>query len=624
MIKTLKIVQVVLVRSLVAGWFGGAGVLPAQTLQSQTLAGHVPEAVTRLHLKALGPWPATNRLHLALALPLRNQDAFTNLLRQLYEPASTNYHHYLTPQQFTDRFGPAAADYQAVIAFAKVIGLTVTATHPNRLLLDVSGSAAEVEQALHVKLLMYQHPAEPRLFFAPDRDPSLALGTPVLHISGLDNYGLPRPRLRTPQNSAAPALRRPQAALRLNPHPSPLNPLSRPSAATADRPRYGSGPGGNYLGLDFRAAYVPDTTLDGSGQSVGLLEFDGYTASDIAGYEDLAGLPNVALTNVLVDGFAGYPSGQGGEVEVSLDIEMAISMATNLSAVIVYEAPSGSPFEDLLSRMANDNLAQQLSCSWYVPQGAAEPAADLIFQQMAAQGQSFFNASGDSDADTGLIDFPGDTPYITQVGGTTLTTSGPGGAWVSETVWNWGMEFTDQGYLGVGSSGGSSTQYLIPWWQLNIGMAANQGSVTMRNTPDVALTADNVYVRVDGGNADDVGGTSCAAPLWAAFAALVNQQAAENGQPPIGFINPALEAIGTGPNYRQAFHDITTGNNTWRGSTNKFYAVPGYDLCTGWGTPAGQQLINALSPPDPCTSCRWRARFSAAMWVGHSVPMRWS
>ena len=107
---------------------------------------------------------------------------------------------------------------------------------------------------------------------------------------------------------------------------------------------------------------------------------------------------------------------------------MAISMAPGLSKVIVYEAPNPSPCVDILNRMANDNLAKQLSCSWYVPGGAAEPAADQIFQQMAAQGQSFFNASGDYDAYTGPIDFPGDSTNITQVGGTTLTTSGPGGA----------------------------------------------------------------------------------------------------------------------------------------------------------------------------------------------------
>ncbi len=212
---------------------------------------------------------------------------------------------------------------------------------------------------------------------------------------------------------------------------------------------------------------------------------------------------------------------------------------------------------------------------------------------MATQGQSFFNASGDSDAYTGLIDFPGDTPYLTQVGGTTLTTA-PSGAWASETVWNWGIEY---GRDGIGSGGGISTQYPIPSWQTNISMTANQGSTTMRNTPDVALTADNVYVRADG---DDwnVGGTSCAAPLWAGFVALVNQQAAASGKPAVGFINPAVDAIGTGPNYTSAFHDITSGNNTWSGSPNKFFAVSGYDLCTGWGTPAGQNLINALANPE--------------------------
>src|SRR5208283_60155 len=102
----------------------------------------------------------------------------------------------------------------------------------------------------------------------------------------------------------------------------------------------------------------------------------------------------------------------------------------------------------------------------------------------------------------------------------------------------------------------------IPGWQAGVNMTANQGSTTKRNTPDVALTADNVYVRADGSDYN-VGGTSCAAPLWAGFTALVNQQAATSGKPTVGFINPAVDAIGSGVNYPSAFHDITTGNNTW-------------------------------------------------------------
>jgi uncharacterized delta-60 repeat protein len=420
---------------------------------------------------------------------------------------------------------------------------------------------ADIERALHVMLRVYQHPTEKRMFHAPDAEPSLDLAVPILRISGLDNYSLPRPRLQaTPLADASKTL-----------------------------PNAGSGPSGTYMGKDFRAAYVPDSSLNGSGQIVGLLQFDGYTASDITYYENQAGLPNITLSNVLIDGATGNPSGSGGEVEVSLDIEMAISMATNLAEVIVYMAPNPSPWEDLLNRMANDNVAKQLSCSWYDPGGAANTNADQIFQKMAAQGQSFFSASGDYDAYTGLIDFPSDDPNITQVGGTTLTTTGPGGSWVSETVWNRGN--------GIGSGGGISTQYPIPPWQTNINMTASQGSTTMRNTPDVALTSENVYVRANGTNYN-VGGTSCAAPLWAGFTALINQQAVASGKPTVGFINPAVSALGATRTYTTAFHDITTGNNTSSSSPTKFYAVSGYDLCTGWGTPSGQSLINALANPD--------------------------
>ena len=331
------------------------------------------------------------------------------------------------------------------------------------------------------------------------------------------------------------------------------------------------------MGNDFRAAYVPGSTFAGAGQTVGLLEFDGYTASDITYYETKAGLPSVTLSNVLLNGVSGRPSGSGGEVEVSLDIEVAISMAPGLAEVIVYEAQD---WHDILNRMASDNLAKQLSCSWYIPGGGPDAVADQIFQQMAAQGQAFFNASGDADAYSGPIDFPGDTPYITQVGGTTLTTTGPGGAWLSEKVWNWGG--------GTGSGGGISTSYAIPSYQTNLDMTANQGSTTMRNTPDVALTADNVYVRADGQDYN-VGGTSCAAPLWAGFTALINQAALANGAPVVGFINPAVYALGKSPAFTANFHDITTGNNESPTSPTKFVAVPGYDLCTGWGTPLGHQ-----------------------------------
>jgi len=526
--------------------------LPLQGVGLQRLHGQVPAVAASL--TPLGRVPSLQRLSFVIGLPLRNQGALSNLLQQIYNPTSPNFHHYLSPEQFTEQFGPTAQDYEAVAAFARTNGLTISARHPNRTLLDVEGSVADIEKALHVRMNNYQHPGEPRTFYAPDADPSLDLAVPVAGISGLDNYARPRPRLVA-------------------------TPLTSSDNATANT---GSGLGGTYLGKDFRAAYVPDTTLTGAGQSVGLLQFDGYTASDITYYETAAGLPNVTLTNVLLDGFGGGPTGNGGEVEVSLDIEMSISMAPGLSNVIVYMAGPFGNWHDILNRMANDNLAKQLSCSWFIPNGPADPVADGIFQQMSAQGQSFMAASGDSGAYSGLIPFPGDTFYITEVGGTTLTTTGPAGAWVSETTWT------------PDSGGGISTQYPIPSWQLPVSMSANFGSATMRNTPDVALTANNIYVRAN--NRDyNVSGTSCAAPLWAGFTSLMNQQASGNRLPPVGFLNPAVYKIGLGGGYGQAFHDITTGNN---GSATHFPAVAGYDLCTGWGTPRGQQLINAIVPPD--------------------------
>jgi subtilase family serine protease len=167
------------------------------TAQTQTLHGHVPAIVKTL--QPLGRLPETNHLNLAIGLPLRNRETLTNLLRELCDPASPNYRHYLTPAQFTEQFGPTEADYQAVIAFARANGRSVTATHPNRVLLDVSGSAADMERALHVTLQTYRHPTEDRTFYAPDREPTLDLDVPILHVSGLDNYALPRPRLKSVQ-----------------------------------------------------------------------------------------------------------------------------------------------------------------------------------------------------------------------------------------------------------------------------------------------------------------------------------------------------------------------------------------------------------------------------------------
>ncbi len=167
---------------------------PAGAAGRQSLRGHVPAVLK--NLQPIDHVAASQRLGLAIGLPLRNSEGLDVLLQQLYDPASPNYRQYLTPEQFAAMFGPTEDDYQAVIDFVEANGLTVTATHPNRVVLDVEGAARDIEAAFHVTMRVYQHPQEARTFYAPDVEPSLDLTVPILHISGLDNYALPHSRAR--------------------------------------------------------------------------------------------------------------------------------------------------------------------------------------------------------------------------------------------------------------------------------------------------------------------------------------------------------------------------------------------------------------------------------------------
>jgi Pro-kumamolisin, activation domain len=508
-----------------------------QAAARQFLTGHVPEAVAAS--RAVNRVPAATRINLAIGLPLRNQTDLENLLKHLADPTSPDFRQYLTPEQFTERFGPSAEDYQALAAFFEANGLSVTGRHPNRTILDVSGTVAQIDSTFHLNMTYWAHPAR-GVFFAPDREPSLDAGVTILDVAGLDNFVLPRP----------------------------MDLKSRPFASATPLTT-GSGPVGLFIGGDYRAAYAPSVTLNGAGQSIGLFELDGFYASDVTANFKQAGLTPVPVRTVLLDGFNGSPG--SANIEVILDIMMAGYMAPGVSNVIVYE---GSNPNDVLNRMATDNLASQLSSSWgWSPTNAT---TEQIFKQMVAQGQSLFQASGDSGAYHGGVMPPSDDPNLTVVGGTSLTTSGPGGVWQSETTW-------------PDSGGGVSTTWPIPSYQQSGSMTAAGGSASMRNIPDVALVADvQIFLICNNGQGVEVGGTSAAAPLWAGFIALANQQAAANKQPKVGFLNPTIYSLGAGSNYQSDLHDIVTGNNG-------FSALPGYDLATGWGTPAGQPLINNLT-----------------------------
>jgi kumamolisin len=526
---------------------------PASAQQQRMATKHVREAVANAKVPMVSRMAPATTLKLNLALPLRNEAELDELLAKIYDPESPSYRQYLTVKEFTERFGPTQEDYDAVVRFAEENGLKVTGTSPNRMLVDVTGSVKDIEAALHVNMGVYQHPTENRTFFAPDREPSANLPVALWHVTGLDNFSIP--------------------------HPTSLHHVT-PDAAVHPNTT-GSGPGGAFIGSDFRKAYYGGTALTGAGQSVGLLEFLGYNAADVTSYFSHVGQTNtVSVVGVSTDGSSLSCTGSCDDSEQVLDIEVAISMAPGMSQVRVYVSDTSDV--SIFNRMATDNSAKSLSCSWgWSP---ADPTSDdPIFKEFAAQGQNLFVASGDDGAFTTRSTdvYPADDAFVTAVGGTDLTTVSAGGAWKSETAWR------DSG------GGISPNKIAIPSWQTTAGVitTANKGSKTYRNVPDVAAegNTDN-YICSDRTCASGWGGTSFAAPRWAGYLALVNQQAVSHGHATVGFINPTLYSLGLGSSHATNFHDITSGTN------GTYSTETGYDLVTGWGSPNTTGLINSLAP----------------------------
>ena len=564
-------------RLLTLALFGIAAVSPALTSPAsadpatQRLTGHVLRAAMA-RARFVGRVSPLETVPLALTLPLRDPAGLSDLLGRLYTPGDPMQGRFLTPDEFAQRFGPTPEDYAAVADFARRAGLTVTGTHPNRLILDVAGPASAVESALRVHLGRYRG-ASGRLFRAPDADPSVpaALAGRLAGVVGLDTFAVHRPHLR-------PAL----------------------------NPESGSGPKGGLAPSDIRNAYHLTGSQGGAGQAVALYELDGYLASDITAYQGAFGLPALAPTTVLVDGATGAAGANTDEV--ALDIELAQALAPNLGHVYVYETPNDgldAHYLDAYSRIATDNLAKQVSTSWGSPEStntqAFLQAENAIFQQMAVQGQSMFSATGDNGAydnagtnpdgslnpnalGTLSVDDPGSQPYVTGVGGTRLS-SGPGGAYQSEAAWGSPTD-TTLSPQGSGGGGGFSVQWPVPSYQAGISPAPANRSV-----PDVALNADpnTGYSVYTSGAWHVFGGTSVGAPLWAGFTALVNGQRAAAGLAPVGFLNPPLYQIGASASYAGGFNDVKTGSNLF------YPARTGYDNASGLGTFSGDALLNTLA-----------------------------
>jgi kumamolisin len=474
---------------------------------------------------------------------------------------------YLTREQFAARYGADPADVAKVEAFAHQHDLTVVEASLARRTVVLSGTIAALSAAFGVKLATYEHPEGTfRGRTGPVMIPSELAGV-VQGVFGFDNRRQARPHFRQAQ--------------------------TRRGTFRAAAP-------GGYTPTQIGQLYNFPSSVDGSGECIGILEFGGgYQSSDLDTYFQQLGVPTPSITAVSVDGVLNQPQpGPGSpDVEVDLDIEMAGGAAPG-AQIVVYFAPfTEQGWVDGITTAVNDSLHNPsvLSISWGFAEGQdiwtsqAIQAVEQSFLAAAAMGISVCVASGDDgsrdEINDGLahVDYPSSSASVLACGGTTLQSSGS--QITSEVVWN-------EGVNGGATGGGVSDFIALPSWQdnANVPPSVNPGNHVGRGVPDVAGNADPFtgYQVVTDGQTGVVGGTSAVAPLWAGLIARINQQLGK----PAGFINALLYAQEPGAG---ALHDITSGNNDITGQIGGYQAGPGWDACTGWGSPNGTVLGQVLA-----------------------------
>jgi hypothetical protein len=568
----------------------------------------LPAAAVTLPQNAVdeGQVASATQLSGEVALASTAPDALSSFATAVSTPGTPQYHQFLSPGDFAQQFGASSATLSATASWLSSSGLSNVTIDPDHLFVHFSGSAATVQSAFGVNVDRIETSSNTGL--APKGQPLVpaTLSSSITGILGLDSLVAPRDAMvkdpNVPQPVQVPAQPAPAVA---SPHTlhaqtaSPSLSLITCLAATA------LAPDGSLSAQSLANAYGLGSLYaqgrDGAGVSVALAELEPYSPSDIDNYLSCYGI-NPQVSNVTIDGGPGTGPGQG---EAALDIETVAGLAPE-SHIMVYQGVSAAQATDanmldILGRIANDDVAKVVSTSWGSCESETDPSLmsseNVIFQQMAAQGQSMFAASGDQGseacffssaaADTSLsVSDPASQPYVTGVGGTSLA---PVLGSYNQTTWNncLGIAFLHcaDGAIGGAGGGGVSSVWNKPGWQTGPGVGTGGG----REVPDVSASADPYHgdVVAWGGGWEPIAGTSAAAPLWAAATALVDQGCAS----PTGFLNPTLYA------HESQLTDIATGNNDYTQTHGGSYtAQGGYDMATGVGTPKGATLASLLEP----------------------------
>lgn len=492
---------------------------------------------------------------LRIQLPLRDPKGLEESLRRMYHPQNLQHGNFFTPEEFSARHHPTHKELNTVRTHLALHGFD-TCDDGHGAIMRARGRTPYVEEAFGGKLARFEND-NGDIIIAPTGNLKSGVHMPILAVHGLSTpprkYSYAQPNIR---NSG------------------PLN------------------------AEGIRKAYDVPSHFSAKDQVIGVLALDGYKREDIEAFAKANNIPMPNIKNVMINGYKGQIQSSDGQTETTMDISLIAALAPDAKEIRVFMAANkGTAFIDLLSEIANpkhsEGLVKLVSCSWGSPETMTSPAEmaaqHQLLQQMAAQGQTLISAAGDSgamdDGKTIGVDTPASDVWSLGVGGTALQVDTQG-RWMTEKTW-WDSR------LGSGGGGGISCVFPVPDYQVPVVSKGNtQSSQAMRNVPDVSLLSspsEMGYAVIVNGQSMAVGGTSCAAPLWAAFLALADQARMEAKKPAIGFYNPTLYAIGAGPLGMTAFHDIADG------STNGHYkATPAYDDATGFGSFNGQALLKAI------------------------------
>lgn len=526
------------------------------TKARQRLAGSARAAVKGS--KRLGPCSPDETIRVVVTLRRQSKPELDALVQKIAHGGTAEP---LSREAFAERFGAAKDDLAKLEAFAKQYWLRIERFDPAACTVVLSGTIEHFQAAFGVELSHYEHPTLGHYrgrtgeLTVPDE-----LSGIVTAVLGLDNRPQARSHFRVRASAASGA------------------------AGTSSE---------SFTPVQIASLYhFPEG--DGSGQCIGIIELGGgYRASDLQTYFRNLGVPQPSVVSVSVDSGGNAPSGDasGPDSEVTLDIEIAGAVAPAAKIAAYFAPSSDAGFVDAVKQALHDttNRPSVISISWGGPESAwtdqAASAFNDALQSAVALGVTICAAAGDSGSSDGSsdgsdqVDFPASSPYVLACGGTRVTaasSSAASASLASEVVWN-------DGASGGATGGGVSARFAVPAWQAELKATRTDGSsapLVKRGVPDVAADASpasGYEVLVDGATLA-VGGTSAVAPLFAALIARINAKAGK----PAGFVNPALYKSSS------AFNDITQGDN------GSYAATPGWDACTGLGSPDGRKLAAAL------------------------------